>query len=63
MKTVKAIITFLIILTVFFFGTGLIIKESSYTSRIIINKPLEKTFSVFSDFSARTQWNPDYNAI
>ena len=63
MKTVKAIITFLIILTVFFFGTGLIIKESSYTSRIIINKPLEKTFSVFTDFSARTQWIPDYNTI
>lgn len=63
MKTVKIIITFLIILTVFFFGTGLIIKESSYTSRIIINEPLEKTFSTFTDLSAKTQWNPEYNAI
>ena len=63
MKTVKIIITFLIILTVLFFGTGLIIKESSYTSKIIINEPLEKTFSTFTDLSAKTQWNPEYNAI
>ena len=63
MKTVKIVITFLIILTVLFFVTGLIIKESSYTSRIIINEPLEKTFSTFTDLSAKTQWNPEYNAI
>ena len=63
MKTVKIIITLLIILTVLFFGTGLIIKESSYTSKIIINEPLEKTFSTFTDLSAKTQWNPEYNAI
>ena len=63
MKTVKIVITFLIILTVLFFGTGLIIKESSYTSKIIINEPLEKTFSTFTDLSAKTQWNPEYNAI
>ena len=63
MKTVKIVITLLIILTVLFFGTGLIIKESSYTSKIIINEPLEKTFSTFTDLSAKTQWNPEYNAI
>ena len=63
MKTVKIVITFLIILTVLFFGTGLIIKESSYTSKIIINESLEKTFSTFTDLSAKTQWNPEYNAI
>ena len=63
MKTVKIVITLLIILTVLFFGTGLIIKESSYTSKIIINESLEKTFSTFTDLSAKTQWNPEYNAI
>jgi uncharacterized membrane protein len=63
MKTVKIIITFLIILTVLFFGTGLIIKESSYTSKIIINEPLEKTFKTFTDLSAIPQWNPEYNEI
>ncbi len=63
MKTVKIIITFLIILTVFFLGTGLIIKESSYTSTITINEPLEKTFATFTDLSSISKWNPEYNAI
>ncbi len=63
MKTVKIIITFLIILTVLFFGTGLIIKEISYTSKIIINEPLEKTFTTFTDLSAIPKWNPEYNEI
>jgi uncharacterized membrane protein len=63
MKTVKIIITFLIILTVFFLGTGLIIKESSYTSTITINQPLEKTFATFTDLSTIPKWNPAYSAI
>ena len=63
MKTVKIIITFLIILTVLFFGTGLVIKDSSYTSQITIHKPLEETFTMFTDVTAMTQWNPAYSAI
>ena len=44
-------------------GTGLIIKESSYTSTITINEPLEKTFATFTDLSSISKWNPEYNAI
>ena len=58
MKTVKIIITFLVILTVVFFGTGLIIKESSYSTKITINKPLEETFKMFNDTETITKWNP-----
>jgi hypothetical protein len=36
MKTVKIVITFLVILSVLFFSTGLIIKDSSYDSQITI---------------------------
>jgi uncharacterized membrane protein len=63
MKTVKIIITFLIILTVLFFGTGLVIKDSSYSSQITIHKPLEETFTMFTDVAAMTQWNPAYSSI
>ncbi|MGB1169594.1 MAG: SRPBCC family protein [Flavobacteriaceae bacterium] len=63
MKTVKITIISLIILTVFFFGTGLIIKESNYTSTITINEPLEKTFATFTDFSTILAWNPEYDTI
>tara|TARA_B100000795_G_C22803315_1_gene443166 strand:- start:1037 stop:1558 length:522 start_codon:yes stop_codon:yes gene_type:complete len=63
MKTVKIIMTFLLILTVFFFGTGLVIKESSYTSQITIQKPLEETFLMFNDITKFTNWNPEYSSI
>jgi len=63
MKTVKIIITFLVILTVVFFGTGLIIKESSYSTKITINKPLEETFKMFNDTETITKWNPEYTSI
>ena len=63
MKTVKIIITFLIILTVLFFGTGLVVKDSSYTSQITIHKPLEETFTMFTDIASITLWNPEYTAV
>jgi len=63
MKTVKIIMTFLIILTVLFFGTGLVVKESSYSAIVTINKPLEETFKMFNDTTTITKWNPEYTSI
>tara|TARA_B100000768_G_scaffold176111_1_gene188412 strand:- start:2905 stop:3417 length:513 start_codon:yes stop_codon:yes gene_type:complete len=63
MKTVKIIIIFLIILTLLFFGTGLVIKDSSYTSQITIHKPIEETFTMFTDIATITLWNPEYSAV
>ena len=63
MKTVKIIIIFLIILTLLFFGTGLVIKDSSYTSQITIHKPIEETFTMFTDIATLTLWNPEYSAV
>ena len=63
MKTVKIIIIFLTILTLLFFGTGLVIKDSSYTSQITIHKPIEETFTMFTDIATLTLWNPEYSAV
>ena len=63
MKTVKIIIIFLTILTLLFFGTGLVIKDNSYTSQITIHKPIEETFTMFTDIATITLWNPEYSAV
>ncbi|MFY0629276.1 MAG: SRPBCC family protein [Flavobacteriaceae bacterium] len=63
MKAVKIIVTFLVILTVIFFGTGLVIKESSYSVEISINKSLEETFASFNDVSTIKEWIPQYKSI
>tara|TARA_B110000003_G_scaffold8247_1_gene8515 strand:- start:8161 stop:8673 length:513 start_codon:yes stop_codon:yes gene_type:complete len=63
MKTVKIIITFLIILTVLFFATGLVIKQSSYSLITTINKPLEEVFSMFTNIETKTEWNPEFREV
>lgn len=63
MKTVKAIVVFLVILTVIFFGTGLVIKDSSYSVEITVDKSLEETFAQFNDMSKIKQWIPEYQSI
>ena len=63
MKTVKVVVTFLVILTVIFFGTGLVVKESNSSSSITINKPLEDTFKMFNNLKTLTDWNPAYDSI
>lgn len=63
MKTVKIVLTILVVLTVVFFGTGLIVKESTYTVEIDINKPLSETFQKFNDQKTITQWIPEITNI
>ena len=63
MKTVKIVITFLVILSVLFFSTGLIIKDSSYDSQITILKPVDDTFAMFTNVSTITNWNPEYSSV
>ena len=63
MKTVKIVITFLVILSVLFFSTGLIIKDSSYDSQITILKPVDDTFAMFTNVSTITSWNPEYSSV
>ncbi len=63
MKTVKIIVIFLVILTVIFLGTGLVVKENSYELEITVDKPLEQTFASFNDISTVKQWIPEYESI
>ena len=59
MKTVKVILTILVILSVLFLGTGLVIKENKYSTEITINKPLSETFKLFNDQESIRQWIPE----
>ena len=63
MKTVKVIVTILVILSVLFLGTGLVIKENTYSSEITINKPLSETFKLFNNQEALSQWIPEIQKV
>lgn len=63
MKTVKIVLGILILLTVAFFCTGLVIKENTYKHEITINKPISETFEIFSDQSLVKEWIPEITNI
>jgi uncharacterized protein YndB with AHSA1/START domain len=63
MKTVKIVLGILVVLTVVFFGTGLVIKESQYTVEANINKPIEETFQLFNNQEKISQWMPEIKNI
>ena len=49
MKTIKIILGIITAFVVVFLATGLLIKETSYTTQITINKPVEEVFETFSN--------------
>ncbi len=63
MKTVKIVLGILIVITVAFFCTGLVVKENKYTCEITINKPVAETFQLFSDQSLVKEWIPEITSI
>ena len=63
MKTVKIVLIILVVLTVIFFGTGLVIKENKYSVEIDINKPLPEIFKKFNDQNSIREWIPEITSI
>lgn len=63
MKVVKIVLGILIVISLAFFCTGLIIKENQYSYEITINKPLESTFELFNDQEKVNEWIPEITKI
>ncbi len=63
MKAIKIIVVIITILTVGFFVTGLLVKETTYTTQVKIGKPLEETFTVFTNTSQLKEWIPELISI
>ena len=63
MKTIKTILTILIIVTLLFFGTGMVVKENNYTSEVIVNKSLSETFRLFNNRDRIMLWCPEIKKI
>lgn len=63
MKTVKVVLTILVVLTVVFLGTGLVVKENHYTVEVEVNKPVAETFRLFNDQTTMKEWMPEFRKI
>ncbi|MDY0780006.1 SRPBCC family protein [Tenacibaculum sp. IB213877] len=63
MKTIKIILGIITLLVLVFFSTGLIVKETKYTTQVNINKSLEEVFTKFNDPSNIKEWIPEFKSI
>lgn len=63
MKIIKIILSVIIGLSLVFFATGLIVKETTYKVEVSINKPIEKVFSEFTKIEKSNNWIPDVKSI
>ena len=63
MKRIKIILGIIITVAVIFLSTGLIFKETAYTTQVEVHKPLEEVFALFNDSSKITNWIPELQSI
>lgn len=63
MRTVKIIIAIISTITLIFFATGLIIKETNYSAQVYVNKPIEDVFKVFNNQENLKNWIPEIKSF
>lgn len=63
MKAIKIILGIIIVLTLVFFGTGLVIKEINYETKVEVNKPIDQVFAMFNNTDNLKHWIPELKSI
>lgn len=63
MRAVKIILGIIIVVSIIFFSTGLVVKENKYDVSIEVNRPLSEVFLKFNDLSQIKKWIPEIKSI
>lgn len=63
MKTVKIIIGIISVLSIIFFATGLVVKETTYTAEVAIDKQVEEVFTAFNKKGNIKNWIPEVKSV
>jgi uncharacterized membrane protein len=63
MKTIKVILIIISILVLAFLVTGIVIKETSYTAEVSIEKPVATVFNNFMKIESVKNWIPDIKSV
>ncbi|CAL2101737.1 1,4-dihydroxy-2-naphthoate prenyltransferase [Tenacibaculum sp. 190130A14a] len=63
MKVIKIILGIIIAISIVFFATGLIVKETTYMVKVEINKPIAEVFSKFNDTELLKEWIPEVKSL
>jgi uncharacterized membrane protein len=63
MKTVKIVLGIISAITIIFFATGLVIKETNYMAQVSINKPVDEVFLAFNKKENIKNWIPEVKSV
>tara|TARA_R110002049_G_scaffold82223_11_gene209327 strand:+ start:1687 stop:2202 length:516 start_codon:yes stop_codon:yes gene_type:complete len=63
MKTIKVILIIISVVVLAFLSTGLLIKETSYSAQVSIDKPLEEVFNNFMKIDSVKNWIPEIQSV
>jgi uncharacterized membrane protein len=63
MKTIKVILIIISILVLAFLATGIVIKETSYTAEVSIEKPVATVFNNFMKIDSVKNWIPEIKSV
>lgn len=63
MKTIKVILIIISVFVVAFLLTGLIVKETTYTAQVSVNKPISTVFKTFNNSENIKKWIPEVKSF
>ncbi|MGY0407349.1 MAG: SRPBCC family protein [Polaribacter sp.] len=63
MKAIKIILIVISILVIAFFATGLAVKETKYSIKVSINKPVNEVFKTFNTMDSIKKWIPEVHSV
>ncbi|ARV13694.1 SRPBCC family protein [Polaribacter sp. SA4-12] len=63
MKTIKIILGIISVFVLAFFLTGLIVKETTYTAQVSVNKPISYVFKTFNNSENIKKWIPEVKSF
>ncbi|AQS92624.1 MULTISPECIES: SRPBCC family protein [Polaribacter] len=63
MKTIKIILIIISVLFLAFLATGLIVKETKYSAKVEIDKPITEVFNNFSKIDSIKNWIPEVQSV
>ena len=63
MKTIRVILIIISVFVLGFLTTGLVVKDTSYTAKVLIAEPIDAVFHNFSQMDSVKNWVPEIKSV
>lgn len=63
MKTIRVILIIISTFVLGFLATGLVVRDTSYTAKVLIAEPIDAVFNNFTQMDSVKNWIPDIKSV